>query len=188
MFSNINKVALVGSRRAPRWALVISKRIGRELSNRKIIGVSGDAEGMDRSWMADYDRTLSRIILPWEGFMGSNSKMTGYYNWAHIDNESKIKSIVHSKSVTPYYPNLSLSVIKLFARDATQVLGMTCEEPVDAVYYWASEINGKVSGGTRVAVDIARKFNIPTYNIGHPDVLDNIKSELNIKQVDIFEM
>lgn len=163
------RVALIGSRRAPRNILNLAAVIGRAFSNEGHIGLSGGAPGMDDAWMRDYDRSLSRIIIPWEGFNGHFTS-EGYYCWRKQSNEVKIKSIAHAMSVTSYWEEVGRGAQNLFSRNSLQVLDLDCETPVDEIYYWAPEIKQSVSGGTRVAVDIGRKFGIKTYNLYFDDV------------------
>ena len=65
----------------------------------------------------------------------------------------------------------------LFARNALQVLDLDCMQPVDEIYYWAPEVKQRISGGTRVAVDIGRKFGIPAYNLYFNDVRKRLEDK-----------
>lgn len=170
------RIALIGSRRAPRNILNLATAIGRAFSNEGHIALSGGAPGMDDAWMRDYDRSLSRIIIPWEGFNGHFTS-EGYYCWRKQPNEVKIKSIAHAMSVTSYFENVSPYVQMLFSRNALQVLDLDVMQPVDEIYYWAPEVHQKVSGGTRVAVDIGRKFGIKTYNLYFDDVRKKLEDK-----------
>lgn len=170
------RVALIGSRKAPRHICVFAKALGRAFSNLGWIGYSGGAAGMDDAWMADYDRSLSRIIIPWEGFNGHYTS-PGYYCWRKQPNDVKIRSICHAMSVTPYFENVGRGPQNLFSRNSLQVLDLDCINPVDEIYYWAPEIKGKVSGGTRIAIDIGRKFGIKTYNLYFEDTLKHLEEK-----------
>lgn len=163
------RIALIGSRRAPRHILNLAAVIGRAFSDEGHIAYSGGAPGMDDAWMRDYDRRLSRIIIPWEGFNGHRISK-GYFCWRNMPNEVRIKSVIHAMSVTSYWDEVKRGAQNLFSRNSLQILGLNCNEPVDEIYYWAPEIRQSVSGGTRVAVDIGRKFGIKTYNLYFDDV------------------
>lgn len=170
------RIALIGSRKAPRNILNLATVIGRAFSDEGHVGYSGGAPGMDDAWMRDYDRSLSRIIIPWEGFNGHFTSQ-GYFCWAKQQNEAKIRSIAQAMSVTSYFEDVSKYVQALFSRNAFQVLGLNAIQPVDEIYYWAPEVNQRVSGGTRVAVDIGRKYRIKTYNL----YFENVRKALEDK-------
>lgn len=176
----MKRVALIGSRKAPQNIQALARVIGKGFSNKGIVGYSGGAPGMDDAWMADYNPELSRIIIPWEGFNEHETSL-GYYCWANQSNEAKIKSVVHAISVTGYFEQVKRGAQNLFSRNSMQILGLDCLEPVDAVYYWAPEVHMKVSGGTRVAVDIARKFGIPCYNLLHDNIRIPLEEEYAFK-------
>lgn len=170
------RIALIGSRKAPRNILNLAVVMGRAFSNEGHIGLSGGAPGMDDAWMKDYDRSLSKIILPWQGF-NDHYESEGYVVWRNQPNDVKIRSLVHAYSVTSYWDNVKRGAQNLFARNALQVLDLDCMQPVDEIYYWAPEVKQRISGGTRVAVDIGRKFGIPAYNLYFNDVRKRLEDK-----------
>ena len=67
----------------------------------------------------------------------------------------------------------------MHSRNCHQILGYDLQSPVDAVICWTP--NGKMVGGTRTALMIAMKYNIPVFNLGIKDkesVLQSIKKFL----------
>ena len=72
----------------------------------------------------------------------------------------------------------------MHSRNCHQILGYDLQSPVDAVVCWTP--NGNVVGGTRTALMIAMKYNIPVFNLGCADkdaVLQEIKSFLKERNI-----
>ena len=63
----------------------------------------------------------------------------------------------------PAWERCSPAVRKLHARNAA-VLGLTLDRPVDAVVAFTAE--GRVEGGTGMAIRIAEARGIPVFNLG----------------------
>ncbi|UJJ22172.1 hypothetical protein [Erwinia phage Virsaitis27] len=183
----MKRVALIGSRETPQHILRLMSKAGYGLSSSGCFGISGGAPGADTAWLASYGSN-KQIIIPHNGFNGLTNKMQGVILWQDLPNEGKIKSVVHAREFVPDYEDRSKTVQILLARDANQVLGEKCDNPVDAVFYWAPEQHGKIKGGTRVAVYIARKFGIATFNLAFRNVLENFKSKYEPESFDIFKL
>ena len=67
----------------------------------------------------------------------------------------------------------------MHSRNCHQILGYDLQSPVDAVICWTPD--GKIQGGTRTAIRVALKYNIPVFNLGTKDkesVLQSIKKFL----------
>ena len=160
-------IALIGSRKAPNHILNMAKNIGKYLSDKGYIGNSGNAIGLDKAFMENYNINLSQVFI----IERRNNTEPHFIVWDELDNQTKIKTYIHAKSVCPDFDNRPLTHQKLFARNICQVLGKDCFHPVEKVLYWAPEVRGIVKGGTRIAVNFARKLNIPTLNILDSDIL-----------------
>lgn len=181
------RLALIGSREAPRRVLSLMTTIGQRLSEEGHFSYSGGAPGSDEAWLAKYDRKNSVRIIPYSGFCNHFSG-TGVVVWSELNNEAKIKSIIKAREVTSYWEECSKIVQTLFARNAMQVLGLECVDPVDKVLYWATEKrNGSVSGGTRVAVDIARRHDIKCINLYDKKVFNYLEEKYS-PRFDIFDL
>lgn len=181
------RLALIGSREAPRRVLSLMTIIGQRLSEEGHFSYSGGAPGSDEAWLAKYDRSNSCRIIPYSGFCG-HVPGAGVVVWSELSNEAKIKSIIKAREVTSYWDECSKIVQTLFARNSMQVLGLECTEPVDKVLYWAPEKRcGSVSGGTRVAVDIARRHGIECVNLYDKNVFKSLEEEYS-PRFDIFSL
>lgn len=183
----MKRVALIGSRETPQHILKLMSKAGYGLSSSGCFGISGGAPGADTAWLSSYGPN-KRIIIPYNGFNNHSNKMQGVVLWEDLPNEGKIKSVIHAREFVPDYDDRSKTVQILLARDANQVLGDYCDSPVDAVFYWAPEHNRRIKGGTRVAVYIARKYDIPCFNLAFKDVLENFKIKYEPSPFDIFTL
>ena len=71
----------------------------------------------------------------------------------------------------------------MHSRNCHQILGYDLKSPVDAVICWTP--NGAVVGGTRTALKLSMKYNIPVFNLGVSDkksVLNDIKNFLESRK------
>lgn len=146
-------VTLIGSRNLPKFYYPICNRIGKILSDRGCIARSGGALGADTEFLRYYNSNLTEVYLPWRLYNNQSGIV--------INTEYGAKYI---KDLCDYN-KLSNGVKKLFLRNVNQILGKDFNTPSDLVIYYGNENKGKVSGGTGIAVELARKFNIPTINI-----------------------
>ena len=96
------RLALIGSREAPRRVLSLMTTIGQRLSEEGHFSYSGGAPGSDEAWLAKYDRSNSCRIIPYSGFCG-HFPDTGVVVWSKLSNEAKIKSIIKAREVTSYW-------------------------------------------------------------------------------------
>lgn len=88
-----------------------------------------------------------------------------------------------AQSLVPHYEYLDFWSRWLHARNVCQILGLDLKTPSDFVLYWAYEKNGVVRGGTRTAVNLARRCGIPTYNLYHDDVMIKWCNKIQIEPV-----
>lgn len=155
-------VALIGSREPYDNIKPLSRQIGKYFSENGSSGYSGGAVGMDSLFMEKFDIDRSFVIVPER----KPSTPEHHIVWDEMDNQTKIKSYLQAKRVCPDIDIRPLYHQKLFARNSCQVLGIDCMSPVDRVVFWAKETgSGLVSGGTRIAVRIARDHGIPCDNL-----------------------
>lgn len=143
----------IGSRNTPQDILCLMEKAGAALRERGFILRSGGAQGADTAFEKGA-KDMAEIYLPWKGFNGHPSQMY------RVTPEAMGE--MYSLGFNPQTPGVQ----KLFGRSVYQVLGYNLNTPSDAVVYWAPEDGrGTVTGGTRVAVYIARKYGIPCINL-----------------------
>jgi len=76
----------------------------------------------------------------------------------------------------PYWHNLSQGARKLQARNNYQVLGWDLNTPSEFIICWTKK--GKGQGGAGQAIRIAKAYNIPVFDAGRFDSINEIKLAL----------
>ena len=135
---------------------------------------SGEADGSDFYFRKFWQGDMMELYLPWDDF-NKNKRTDVIEKFTHTITPEQVtvcKDIIHKHGIE-YLGNRKQSVINLKTRNVLQVLGKDINTKSDLVVYCAElTTNGSVSGGTRTAVDLAKKLGIPTYNLkyGIPDI------------------
>ena len=119
---------------------------------------SGGADGADNAFAAGAPVGQRTIWLPWRGYNGHRGADCRVLSAAAMAACIEIAAPLH-----PAWERCSPAVRKLHARNAA-VLGLTLDRPVDAVVAWTAE--GRVEGGTGMAIRIAEARGIPVLNLG----------------------
>ena len=119
---------------------------------------SGGADGADSAFAAGAPIGQRTIWLPWRGYNGHRGPDCRVLSAAEIAACTEIASPLH-----PAWERCSPAVRKLHARNAA-VLGLTLDRPVDAVVAFTAE--GRIQGGTGMAIRIAKARGIPVFNLG----------------------
>jgi hypothetical protein len=166
-------VTMIGSREAPKDICDLFTELGVEVRERGWWARSGHAQGID---YASECGALKRCIvyLPWESF-NRQKEMLGIPRTQPLRDE--VLEIVYKHEA--YAKNLKDAVKLIKSRNVYQVLGEDLESPSDIVVCWTEE--GKVVGGTGLAIKIATANDIPIINVGDPNVashLDEIMSKM----------
>jgi hypothetical protein len=168
----------VGSRTTPRIICEIATQFAR---TKKEILRSGAAKRMDESF--EDGATNTEIYLPWKGFM---KHRTGIYEYT----EEQIQFAEYL--VWKVYPVLvqDKTHLELFRRNVFQCIGLsTCVEDADpskfllcwtpdgcvdmASYKWGE------TGGTGVAIMVAREFDIPVFNMRRKEHMKMVLAHLD---------
>jgi hypothetical protein len=147
----------IGSRKTPRDILELITLIGVSLGKLGLTLRSGGAPGADSFFEQGCNQSSGKkeIYLPWKGFNKSESTLFA---------PSK-KAFDIAKTIHPKWANCSPASKKLHARNIHQVLGKDLKTPVSFVLYWAETKNSEVQGGTATAVNLAKRMNIPSFNL-----------------------
>lgn len=150
----------IGSRSTPPGVLTLMGGIALILTEFDLILRSGGAPGADSAFERACDRGHGRkeIFLPWKTFNGSRSCLC----------TPPIQAEVMASEFHPNWTACTPAARKLHARNCQQITGRHLDDPVDFVLFWAPEKDGKVQGGTATAVHLARKLQIPTFNLRCP--------------------
>lgn len=125
---------------------------------------SGGADGSDKFWEEAYDKCNGKkeIFLPWKNF---NNNLSFLF---HIPKDAyRVAQSVH-----PAWHKLSLGAKKLHARNIMQVLGADLKTPSELVICWTK--HGDKTGGTRTAIILAERHEIPVFNLAKSKDIDTI--------------
>lgn len=169
----------VGSRNITddEWNLMES--VAKWLSNQGYILRSGKAEGADSAFENGVFLSDSpdnkEIYIPWKDFKGN--KIPG--ETIALMRPTTVNfalSLQEVKEIHPAFDRLSQGAIKLHQRNIHQVLGRNLEEPSPSNFLLAcsdSDKNRDAKGGTATAWKLAKKYNVPCFNLR-----DKTKQEL----------
>lgn len=115
----------------------------------KFVLRSGGATGFDSAFEVGVTNPTNKVI-----YLSSKEQQYDPVSWA--------KAVELVLSLHPY-PSTAQRYIHLLARNAFQVLGDDLQTPSKFVICWTR--NGKDVGGTGTTIRVARKYNIPVYNM-----------------------
>lgn len=144
----------VGSRKTPVEVCQLMTEIARKAAAKGWCLRSGGAERADQAFELGAGEN-KEIYLPWRGYSGNRSPRYG------VDSAAL-------KLAEEYCPGLlerPEGVRKLLARNVYQVLGQSLNEPSSFVVCYTTD--GKASGGTRIAMNLAHDWSIPVFNLYH---------------------
>lgn len=151
----------IGSRSTPPDVQKLFQYIAGTLAQDGYVLRSGAAPGADTAF--EYGCKMAHgpaeIYLPWRMFNNSPSRL-----WKIPDEAFDIAGTIH-----PNWNVLSHTDRKLHARNVMQVLGEDLNTPSIFVVCWTKD--GKRIGGTRTAIVLAERYDIPVYNFSYPAVL-----------------
>ena len=120
---------------------------------------SGGADGADTAFAAGAPVGQKTIRLPWRGYNGRLAPECRVLSEAAMAACMEIAAPLH-----PAWERCSPAVRKLHARNAAILLGGALRQPVDAVVCWTAQ--GRLTGGTGMAIRIAEANSIPVLNLG----------------------
>lgn len=176
----------IGSRETPQEVLDVMRKFAYLYAKKGYVLRSGGAEGADTAfaegwgdaWSESVNNTMqsdckAEIYLPWNEFNGQLSTMEGRVlvtNKTILEQAEQIASEVH-----PAWGSCKQGARKLHTRNVFQVLGATLDKPSTAVLCYALVQGSSVKGGTRTAVEIAKKYDVPVFNLAEPKVFEKFK-------------
>ncbi len=149
-------VTIVGSRETPPWALEQLTSIALYLAKKGWILRSGGAKGADSAAEDGFSNhpNQKEIYLPWRNFNGNKSLLCS----------PSIEAYKMAASIHPAWSKCKNDAQDLHARNCHQVLGKRLDKPSDLMVCYTE--NGEIKGGTATAISLAKKNNIPVFNIG----------------------
>jgi len=170
-----NKYTGVGSRSTPIDQQNVLTDIAKKLDFYNYTLRSGHADGADLAF--EKGTKEKEIYVPWKNFNGFRGDPPKFTDTLY---EFTVIEFLKHKKGSIDFNEIREPVQKLMMRNVFQVIGKDIKnpEPSDFLIYWAEEENGEVLGGTGFAVHIAKKFNVPVYNISTVEGLKKTKQLL----------
>jgi hypothetical protein len=172
----------IGSRKTPENVLKLMQAIGYRLGSLGIQLRSGGAEGADSAFEAGARRAIREhpgsvplIFLPYPGFRGK-SGITFAPNSQIQKEATRIIKDTH-----PAWDRCSDFAKKAHTRNAFQVLGGDLRTPSQFLVFFAEVCQGQIQGGTKTAVVLAQKFQIPCFNLFYSSAKPELKKFLGIE-------
>lgn len=146
---------------------------------------SGHADGSDLAFeQGSYGASVTcdlpfedRIFLPYKGFNRKRDATSLSINGCYIVPDLE-KAVDLVRDVVPYLDNLKYDkktgkvsfTYHAFLRNGYQVMGVDLNTPIKFLLCCSNWDNkGSVTGGTRVAYDLARVKGIPTFNLRYSE-------------------
>jgi hypothetical protein len=169
----------IGSRKTPDNILEKMNKIAKWLAKREFILRSGGADGADYAFecgASSIDPKLVHLMLPWKKF---NANIRNHGVECFVCGDDKDMADI-AKTIHPAWHMCSHGAKALHTRNVAQILGPKIDSPVDFVIAWTDQ--GMKKGGTRTAILLAEKNNIPVFNLFNEESSDNLKSYLGIKK------
>lgn len=174
----------VGSRDTPVQFVQPMMKLSKRLRELGWVFRSGKADGADAIFqsgaqchkVADYNGLYGEVYKPWKLFNTTPDALSfdtarGYtlWNWYDIEtynlpNWKDAQEIVQSVINESHWNNLSVSARNLHTRNVYQVLGKDLQTPSEFLVCYSKPSKDSVSGGTKTAWELAKKYNVPCFN------------------------
>ena len=148
----------VGARRTPPAVLDSMRDMARELAARGWHLRTGGATEADSAFAHAVPAGQRTVFVPWRGYNGWDAAKCRVLGAAEIRTMRNAAAPYH-----PAWERCPGRVRDLHARNVAVVLGADMGQPVDAMVCWTDR--GRVSGGTGMAIRLARQQGLPVLNL-----------------------
>lgn len=169
----------IGSRDVPEDVYKLLQALGRKLATRGYALRSGGAMGCDTAFYEGCKEVggMSTIFVPWSGF--NNLFGENIVSLSDMPQSLVYRAEWEARQIHPVFDQLSQGAKKLHTRNVFQVLGPLLSRESSFVVCYAPVQGNSVKGGTRTAVELAKVYNIPVYNVF--DSRDRLRVELFVQ-------
>ena len=170
----------IGARRTPKSIQLEMFKLASFLEKQDYCLRSGSATGADTAFESGV-WGKAEIFLPWDGY---NNKFIGSGDdWGYwIKAKRSREAYQLANKYHPNFDNLDPKVKQLMIRNVHIILGRDLQTPVDFVICWTKNgtLTGfdKDSGGTGMALRLAKDVKIKIYNLKIPFTINKLKLEL----------
>lgn len=180
----------IGSRGIDQRTYDIMFKIGQEMAKQGYILRSGNAQGSDMAFetgVCSVDPSLTDIWIPWKSFgtknKGVNYSVPSVGDFNNVAKFLKEPRKGYPNGILPWYDKMSQGAQKLHCRNYFQVLGNNGKLSKVCIYAAPEDDKGNIMGGTRTAVEIARYYGVPTFNLLIPEDLHKVKDILKMENL-----
>jgi hypothetical protein len=171
----------VGSRNTPPAVCEVIEQVAANLRDRGYILRSGRADGADAAF--EYAAgSKAHLYVPWGAF-GSDRPLNGCPKVSVPNGYLLAEAMGMAADIHPAWDKVSGPGRLLHARNCFQVLGDNLDTPSDLLICYATPDKRSVKGGTRTAVELAKKFDIPIYNLYFPNEEEDLMDFLEMPYV-----
>lgn len=147
----------IGSRITPADVTAKMRKIAEFLRDNHWKLRSGGADGADAAFEKGAEPHME-IYLPWKRFNGRPMEAPYYHKFEKFSQAMMIAADIHEA-----WHLCDQAARKLHARNVIQILGPNLDEPSKFVICWTPD--GRIKGGTRTALILADRNNIPIFNL-----------------------
>lgn len=155
----------IGSRDVPEDVYKLLKALGKKLATQGYTLRSGGAHGCDSAFYEGCKEAggRSEIFVPWSGF-------NSLYGENIICLDDIPQTLIYraeweARQVHPVFDSLSQGARKLHTRNVFQIRGALLSRESSFVVCYAPVQGNSVKGGTRTAVELAKIYGVPVYNV-----------------------
>jgi hypothetical protein len=168
----------IGSRSTPPVVCEVIERVAVEMRNQGYVLRSGRADGADAAF--EYPAASKAVLyVPWGAF-GSDRKLNGNPRVVVPTGPLLADAMELAADIHPAWDKVSGPARLLHARNCFQVLGDDLDTPSELLICYAIPDKRSVKGGTRTAVELAKMFQIPIYNLFFPNEEEALMEFLDI--------
>ena len=153
----------VGARKTPGPVLGRMRDIAEHVAGRGWHLRTGGAKGADDAFARAVPGERRTVFKPWRGYNG----------WSGSEGRALTGGELQAlrSAAQPHHPawqRCATKVRDLHARNVAILLGADMREPVNAMVCWTE--NGRIQGGTGMAIRVAQHYRIPVLNLATLDV------------------
>ena len=173
----------VGARKTPELVLGQMREMVGHLAGRGWHLRTGGAKGADDAFARAVPTDKRTVFIPWRGYNGWNGAEGRALTAGELQALRAAAASHH-----PSWTNCAPRVRDLHARNVAILLGADMREPVNAMICWTE--NGRIQGGTGMAIRFAQHYRIPILNLATlavretMDRLDRIAETRNRRHVE----
>ena len=160
--SDASVYAGVGARKTPGPVLERMRDMAANLAGRGWHLRTGGAKGADDAFARAVSAERRTVFIPWRGYNGWNGSEGRALAAGELEALRAAAAPHH-----PAWQRCAPKVRDLHARNVAILMGADMREPVNAMVCWTE--NGRVQGGTGMAIRLARHYRIPVLNLAALD-------------------